>query len=205
MSNTIRSVFFQRLILFLFLGASQRIYGSNDLSVVLSENTLNKLLKAVGEIKGENNYELMMIKGKYTWKLNSTEIILVNDTALFDTDVEIETGFSTYRDHVRGLMSVLYDTKTNQIAVRLVDAVFELKIQLFGKDFTIKKVQIADYLSAPFLFEGPSTLSQQMDFPMPDGTVKKLKVKPSSTKLKIVPGKILVETQLNFLPETEKK
>ncbi|MFN5494115.1 MAG: hypothetical protein ACK5AQ_07640, partial [Bacteroidota bacterium] len=86
MSNTIRSVFFQSLMIFLFFGASQRMYGGNDLSVVLSENTLNKLLKAVGEIKGENNYELMLIKGKYTWKLNQTEILLIHDTALFDTD-----------------------------------------------------------------------------------------------------------------------
>jgi hypothetical protein len=180
--------------------------GSNDLSVTLHENTLNKLLRAVGEIKGENTYEVMMVKGSYTWKLRNTAIRLIRDSALFETDVEVETGISTYRDHVRGTMSVLYDSKTNRIAVKLIDAVFALKVNVLGKDLTLKKIQLADYLSAPFSFEGPQTMTQEMEFPMPDGSKKLLQVKPDATLLKILPGKIVVDSQLKFInKDSEKK
>jgi len=38
----------------------------NDLTVVLHESGLNKLINTVGEISGEGTYEIMFIKSSYT-------------------------------------------------------------------------------------------------------------------------------------------
>jgi len=49
-------------------------------------------------------------------------------------------------------------------------------------------------------------MTQEMEFPMPDGSKKLLQVKPDATLLKILPGKIVVDSQLKFInKDSEKK
>jgi hypothetical protein len=189
---------FRILVIFVLFFNNTKAQVNNDLLVVLHEETLNKLLAAIGEISGTAEYSVLYIKGNYTWKLNNTQITLIKDSAYFSTDVTVETGFNNYTDHINGKMSINYNQTTNQIAVKVADAIFELKVSVLGKDFRIKSVQIADYLSAPFLFEGPKTMSNEMVFVMPSGIEKKILVKPSSCVLKIVDKQIIVASELYF-------
>jgi len=179
--------------------------NNNDLLVVLHQETLNKLLTAIGEISGNAEYTVMYIKGNYTWKLNNTEIKLVKDSAFFSTDVTVKTGFDTYTDHVNGKMSITYNQQTNQIAIRVADAVFELRVGILGREYKIKSVQLADYLSSAFMFEGPKTMSNEMVFVMPDGKEKKIIVKPSACVLRIVENQIIVASELYFKEKIDKK
>jgi hypothetical protein len=82
--------------------------------------------------------------------------------------------------------------------VKVADAVFELKVSVLGKEFKIKSVQIADYLSSPFTFEGPQTVKNSMTFTMPNGEVKKVSVRPSSLSMRIVEKQIVVASELYF-------
>ena len=66
-------------------------------------------------------------------------------------------------------------------------------------------MQIADYLSSAFLFDGPKTMSNEMIFMMPNGTEKKILVKPSACVLKIVDKQIIVASELYFKEKIEKK
>ena len=177
---------------------SVQAQSENDLLVVMHQETLNKLLTAIGEIAGNAEYKVVGITGHYTWKLNSTQINLLKDSAFFSTDVTVETGFNTYTDHINGKMSITYDKKTNLISVKVADAVFELRVSVLGKEFKIKRVQIADYLSSPFTFEGPKTVNNEMTFTMPNGEVKRLSVRPSSLTMRIVDKQIIVASELYF-------
>jgi hypothetical protein len=178
--------------------SSVQAQSENDLLVVMHQETLNKLLSAIGEIAGNAEYKVLGITGHYTWKLNSTQMNLLKDSAFFSTDVTVETGFNTYTDHINGKMSITYDKKTNLISVKVADAVFELRVSVLGKEFKIKSVQIADYLSSPFTFEGPQTVKNEMNFTMPNGELKKVTVRPSSLSMRIVEKQIIVASELYF-------
>jgi hypothetical protein len=175
----------------------------NDLTVVLHESGLNKLINTVGEISGEGVYEFMFIKSSYTWLLRNTKIKLVKDSALFETDVEIKTGFDTYFDHVKGIMGVSYNKKKNEISINLLDAVVHLKASLLGKSFTIKKIQLADYFKQGFVFDGPSTASKEMKLALPNGTTKTIDSKIEDVIIFIEENKIRVCGELNFFEKKE--
>jgi len=175
----------------------------NDLTVVLHESGLNKLINTVGEISGEGVYEFMFIKSSYTWLLRNTKIKLVKDSALFETDVEIKTGFDTYFDHVKGIMGVSYNKKKNEISINLLDAVVHLKASLLGKSFTIKKIQLADYFKQGFVFDGPSTASKEMKLALPNGTTKTIDSKIEDVNIFIEENKIRVCGELNFFEKKE--
>ena len=189
MKNTI-------FITLLFL--TKVIYSQNDLQVTLHENTLNKLFNAIGEFNGSGEYEMLFTKNTYTWNLKNMRINLMKDSAEFVTDATVNTWLGTYQDEVRGRVSISYDEKTNLISVRVVDAPFEISVEIFGKRVVLKRVQIADYLTTPFQFEGPMSIQNQLSFTMPDGTTKKIVAKPSKCIIKVLPDKIEVSTQIEF-------
>ena len=128
-------------------------------------------------------------------------IDLLTDSAQFITDATVVTGLGTYQDQVIGKVSISYDQSTNLISVKVVDAVFEIFVEVFGKKIVLKRVQIADYLTSPFQFEGPMSISNELAFTMPDGSVRKMVAKPSVCVVKVLPDKIEVSTQVQFLPQ----
>jgi hypothetical protein len=187
-------------ILFFGLIFSLNTYSqtTNDLVVVLHEETLNKLFQKIGIIKGEGEYEILKFKRKYQWYLRDTHIKLIPDSALFLTDALVDAGFNQYQDNVVGRLAVQYNPKTNQIALKLADAVFEIYATILGKKFVIKRVQLADYLKTPFMFEGPKSIEADMVFDLPDGTKKVLVAKPSKCEMQILPEKIIVSSEIDF-------
>ena len=71
-------------------------------------------------------------------------------------------------------------------------------VEMFGKKVVLKKIQIADYLTTPFQFEGPMSIQNQLSFSMPDGSVKKIAAKPSKCIIRVLQDKIEVSTQIEF-------
>lgn len=201
--QAMRSLFLLILIgiSFCWHPARSQSVPANDLVVILHQETLNKLFTALGDISGTEDYEVLLMKRKYTWYLSHMRIHLQKDSASFITDATVDAGFGIYKDEVIGKVAIDYDEKQNKISVKVVDAVFEVFINLMGKRLVIKRVQLANYLTTPFTFEGPMTLENEMSFQMPDGTDKKLFLKPRKCSIRVENEKIVVSTEIDFLDQ----
>lgn len=188
----------KRIIFVTLLFFTNLLYSQNDLQVILHENTLNKLFNAIGEFNGSGEYEMLFTKHNYTWNLKNMRINLMQDSAEFITDATVHTWLGSYQDQVVGKVSISYDEKTNLISVKVVDAPFKISVEMFGKKLVLKTVQIADYLTTPFQFEGPMSIQNQLSFTMPDGSTKNITAKPSKCVIKVTQDKIEVSTSIEF-------
>src|ERR1700741_1910600 len=113
-------------ILFLLLSFSGYSQKYNDFAVSLHEEAINKVFIAIGDIKGESDYEVMLIKGKYHWKIVNPKINLKPDSSDFTCDAKVEVGPFNYSTQVIGNVKVYYDTKKNEIQIKITRAIFEL-------------------------------------------------------------------------------
>lgn len=191
----------KKILLLIFITISLNIFSQSDIQVTMHESTLNKVFRTLGTISGTGEYEIMFVKSNYTWSLNNMRIELLKDSAIFITDATVVTGLGTYQDQVVGKVAISYNQYNNLISVQVVDAVFQIFVEAFGKKFVIKDIQIADYLTSPFQFEGPMSMSNELAFTMPDGSIRKMIAKPSVCVVNVVPDKIEVSTQVQFLPQ----
>src|ERR1700741_4160071 len=92
----------------------------NDFTATLHEETLNKVFAAIGEIKGSNDYEVMLIKGKYYWTVINPKISIRPDSSQFICDAKVDVGPFTYTTKVPGDVKITYDQKKNEIQVKIV-------------------------------------------------------------------------------------
>lgn len=157
----------------------------NDFVVSLHEEAINKVFVAIGEISGTNDYEVMLIKGKYHWKVINPKINLKPDSSDFTCDAKVEVGPFDYKTEVVGNVKITYENKKNEIAIKITRAIFELYTVIFGKKIHIKDIHLEEYFKEPFIFEGPRTLATDMEFTMPDSTKKKIYVQPTDCEMKI--------------------
>lgn len=170
------------LVLSSFNSFSQKY---NDFAVTLHEDAINKVFTAIGEIKGSNDYEVMLIKGKYYWKIVNPKINLKPDSSDFTCDAKVEVGPFNYSTQVIGNVKVSYDSKKNEIIIKITRAIFELYTVLFEKKIHIKDIHLEDHFKEPFVFEGPKTLATDMEFTMPDSTKKKIYVQPTDCEMRV--------------------
>jgi hypothetical protein len=170
--------------LFLFSGVlfSQKY---NDFSVSLHEEAINKVFAAVGDISGTSDYEVMLIKGEYHWKILNPRINLKPDSSDFTCDAKVEVGPFNYSTKVVGNVKVYYDSKKNEISIKITRAIFELYTMIFEKKIHIKDIHLEEHFTEPFVFEGPRTLATDMEFTMPDSTKKKIYVQPTDCEMKV--------------------
>ena len=187
------------LLFFVIFFFAKIISAQNDLVVVVHETTVNSLFKAVGTIEGNGVYKTGFINNKYSWDLENLRIDILKDSAKFYTDASVKTWLGNYEDKVIGKVAISYNEKTNIISIKVVDAPFEISVNIFGKRVVLKKLQIADYLTTPFEFEGPMTIKNELEFAMPDGSIRKIEAKPSKCKIEVLPDKIQVSTKIQYI------
>ncbi|MBS1634559.1 MAG: hypothetical protein JST26_01465 [Bacteroidetes bacterium] len=185
------------ILFFLFLyrgnGFAQNY---NDFQVVLHEEAINKVFTAVGEIKGTNEYEVMLIKGHYTWTIINPRINLKPDSSDFTCDAKVDVGPFNYKTQVVGVVKIGYDSKKNEISIRITRAIFELYTIIFGKKIHIKDIHLEDHFKDPFVFEGPKTLATDMTFTMPDSTIKTIYVQPTDCVMKVIKQAIVTSCEV---------
>ncbi len=168
----------------------------NDFSVVLHEETLNKVFTAIGDIKGSSDFEVMLIKGKYYWTVQKARIAIRPDSSQFYCDALVEVGSIKYKTPVKGDVKITYDQKKNEIAIKITRAIFELYTTIFGKKIHIKDIDIADNFKDPFIFEGPATMGTDFEFMMPDSTMKKIYMQPSTCTMEIQHKQIVTQCEV---------
>jgi hypothetical protein len=157
----------------------------NDFSVVLHEEAINKIIAAVGDIKGTNDYEVLLVKGKYHWTIQNPKINIRPDSSDFTCDALVNVGPFDYKTQVVGNVKITYNDEKNLIFIKISRAIFELYTIVFGKKIHIKDIHLEDYFKEPFAFEGPKTMATDMEFMMPDSTMKKIYVQPTSCKMEL--------------------
>lgn len=171
-------------LFFTFLTSeAQKKAPLNDFSAILHEETLNKVFLAIDTIRGSNNFEVLLMKGKYDWTVMNPKIFLRPDSSQFLCDAKVNVGPFAYTTKVPGDVKITYDEKKNEIQVKIMRAIFELYTYIFGKKVHIKDIDIAEYLTEPFIFEGPKTMATDFEFMMPDSTIKHIYIQPSACEM----------------------
>ncbi|MBK9285942.1 MAG: hypothetical protein IPM51_16725 [Sphingobacteriaceae bacterium] len=157
----------------------------NDFVCVLHEESINKVLTAIGDIKGSSDYEIMLIKGQYHWTIKDAKINIRPDSSSFTCVAHVNVGPFNYKTDVVGDVKINYDNDTNLIYIRISRAIFELYTVVFGKKIHLKDIHLEDHFKDPFTFEGPRTMATEMEFTMPDSTKKKIFLVPIECNMKL--------------------
>lgn len=168
----------------------------NDFGVVLHEETINKVFTAIGEISGKNEYEVLLVKGTYTWTIINPKINLKPDSSDFTCDAKVDVGPFNYKTKVIGNVKIAYDNKKNQISIRITRAIFELYTMILGKKLHIKDIHLEEHFKDPFVFEGPKSFATDMTFTLPDSTVKKIYVQPTECMMKVIKQTIVTSCEI---------
>lgn len=168
----------------------------NDFSAILHEETVNKVLAAVGEVSGKNDFEVLLIKGHYTWTIVNPKINLKPDSSDFTCDAKVEVGPFKYKTQVKGNVKIGYDNKNNLISIKISKAIFELYTMLFNKKIHIKDIHLEEHFKDPFTFDGPRSMATNMTLTMPDSTSKTIYVQPTSCVMKVVKQMIVTSCEV---------
>ena len=182
--NRLPAILFFCFIFVTFL-AQKKAPLINDFSVSLHEETVNKVLAAMGDISGTSDFEVLLVKGTYIWTVKNPKINIRPDSSFFTCDALVKTGFFEYSSKVPGTVKINYDSDKNIIYIRITQAIFELYTVVFGKKIHIKDIHLEDRFKEPFAFEGPRTISTTMEFPMPDSTKKVINIKPTDCRMEL--------------------
>jgi hypothetical protein len=164
----------------------------NDFSITIHEESINKIISAIGPITGSSKYDIYVTDINYTWTLENPRIQVRPDSSQFVCDVKVEAGIIKYNTQVHGDVKITYDPVSNQIRIKIARAIFELYTKLFGKKIHIKDIDLADNFKEPFIFEGPKTMNTVFDFTMPDNSIKKVYVQPINCAIELKWKEILV-------------
>ncbi len=157
----------------------------NDFLFSLHEESINKVLTAIGEISGSKDYEVLLIKGTYHWKIQNSKINIKPDSSDFTCDAIVNVGPFNYKTKVPGTVKISYDPNKNLIYIKITRAIFDLYTIVFGKKLHIKDIHLEEYFREPFVFNGPRSMTTEMEFMMPDSSLKKIFVQPTTCKMEV--------------------
>jgi hypothetical protein len=171
----------------------------NDFSVSLHEEAINKMLLSLGDIRGTNSYEVMLINGTYTWTIRNPKINIRPDSSSFTCDALVNVSLFDYKTKVVGDVKISYDNGKNLIYVKISRAIFELYTIIFGKKVHIKDIHLEDYFKEPFAFEGPRTITTTMELTMPDSTKRKIFIQPTECRMELKWKEICTACEISAL------
>lgn len=184
------------IFLFLIFPCFLKAQNYNDFSFVLNEKAINKIFSVIGEISGKNDFEVLLMKGEYTWIISNPKINLLPDSSDFTCDAKVTVGPFSYRSKVIGNVKINYDNKTNEISIKITRAIFELYTMVLGNKIHIKDIHLEDYFKDPFVFEGPKSFDTNMEFTMPDSTLKKIYVQPTDCVMRVIKQSIITSCEI---------
>lgn len=183
------------IVSFLF---SQEEQPSNyHISLSLHEDLINDFFKNMGSIEGDGEIPF----GKYKWKLIEPRIEIEKDTILFTSKIRLSIGDIKTHENVKGWVSSSYNQQLNKVVLKIEEAKVIIDMDLFGKNIVITKLNIADYFDKPFKLDGPQPISENIEFSLPDGSRRQIKIGVRQSYMELVKDKILVKTSLDFSDE----
>lgn len=195
-----------KVILSIFLITISCIYSSSlaiasepDASIVIRQDTLNRFLDTIGEVKKTDSFSIVGIKGEYTWTVKNPKIILTPGRARFQAEVTVsfKTLPVTYSTPAYGEVSIRYDANENKINIKVEKVAFEVAFTLLGKKVVVGEVDISKIYQITFSFPGPKPFESLVEVSLPDGSRKKIKIE-SIPVLTIEEGKIIVGSEIRY-------
>ena len=151
----------------------------------------------MGLIEGKGETAL----GSYNWKLVEPRIDIEEDTILFFSKVRLSVGeLKTYKD-VKGWVSATYNQEINKVILQIEKAEVILDIDIFGKNYVITELDIAHYFDKPFRLDGPQPMSDHIEFSLPNGSKREIKIGTNQSYMVLIKDIILIKTSLDFTPQ----
>jgi len=194
-------IFLITIFILTFMSVFSFSQNEADASIVISQDTLNKFLSAIGEIKRTENFNVAGIKSEYTWIVRNPRIILDDSKARFEADVSVSIKFPSvsYTTPAYGEVSIRYFENENRIQINVEKVSFEIAFSILGKKIKVGEVDISKIYQIAFSFPGPKPFESTVSVNMPDGSIKMIKIETIPV-LMIEKGKIVVGSQINYLP-----
>ena len=151
----------------------------------------------MGVIEGKGEIAV----GSYNWKLVEPRIDIEEDTILFFSKVRLSVGeLKTYKD-VKGWVSATYNQEINKVILQIEKAEVILDIDIFGKNYVITELDIAHYFDKPFKLDGPQPMSDHIEFSLPNGSKREIKIATNQSYMVLIKDAILIKTSLDFTPQ----
>ena len=127
--------------------------------------------------------------------------VLLKDTILFTSKIRLSIGDFKTHENVKGWVSSSYNQQLNKVILKIEEAKVIIDMDLFGKNIVITKLNIADYFDKPFKLDGPQPISENIEFSLPDGSRRQIKIGVRQSYMELVKDEILVKTSLDFSDE----
>ena len=181
------------ILLFSFL-FTQNDTLNYHISLSLHEELINDFFKGMGDISGKGETPI----GSYQWKLLEPKIDIEEDTILFVSKVRLSVGdMKTHKD-VKGWVSAVFNKETNKVELKIEEAKVVLDLDIFGKNVVLTELDIAHYFSKPFNLNGPQAMKEHIEFNLPNGDIRKIKVSKKESRMYLKKDVIIVRTLLDF-------
>ena len=142
------------------------------ISLSLHEELINDFFNGMGEISGKGETAI----GSYRWKLLEPRIDIEKDTILFISTVRLSVGDMKTHKNVQGWVSAIFNQETNKVELKIEEATVVLDLDIFGKNVVITELDIAHYFSKPFYLNGPQPMTEHIEFNLPNGDLREIKV-----------------------------
>jgi hypothetical protein len=169
-----------------------------DAIVIVRQSTLNGFLTAVGPVNGTAPYDVLGIKGEYTWEVKNAHIDLKPNSAAFSADASVKVGFFSYGSIANGEVEIKYHQETNRISVKVLKASFEVYTKIFGKKIHLGDVDISKFYRPEFEFAGPQPVQPSVLVNLPGDKSKTVYITPYNQNLRVEQEQIVVTSSLQF-------
>jgi len=182
-------------LLIILIGALMTNAGAQSVSVIITEQTINDFLTAMGPVKGKGKGKQSI---KYNWTVKNSAVDFEPGTAGFQGDISVKTKIITLTDKVKGRLKVDYDATTNKIKMQVVEAKFPVYIKILGKKIKIATLDIGKYYKPKFEFNGPEPIQQTVELDLGGGNLKTVGVTVGGREVVLEKDQLRVSVTLTY-------
>ena len=197
------------MITSLVLAVFMFVHPSNaqdpDAVVIVRQSTLNGFFDAVGPVSGKAPYNVLGMKGEYTWTVKNARIQLKPNAADFTADASVKVGPFEYGSVANGDVEIKYHQETNRISVKVLKASFEVYTKFFGKKMHLGDVDISKFYRPECEFAGPQPVQPSVLVALPGDQSKTVYITPFNQNLRVEQDQIVVTSNLKFSDQPSPK
>ena len=186
------------LVLAVFMFVHPSNAQGPDAVVIVRQSTLNGFFDAVGPVSGKAPYNVLGMKGEYTWTVKNARIQLKPNAAGFTADASVKVGPFEYGSVANGDVEIKYHQETNRISVKVLKASFEVYTKFFGKKMHLGDVDISRFYRPEFEFAGPQPVQPSVLVALPGDQSKTVYIAPFNQNLRVEQDQIVVTSNLKF-------
>ncbi len=167
---------------------------ANDVTVTISEKTINEFVASIGPVKGKGKKQGV----KYTWKVKKAEIDFEPGSAEFIASVSLKAGVFKTSNTVKSKVNVVYDSESNKIKMTIEKAIYKIYIKVLGKKIKVGEVDIAKYYKPKFEFNGPEPVQNIVEVQTGKNKTRIIQVVTKNSQLVVEKDRIRTSVDLVY-------